>query len=950
MLKNLTFKGIVRNTDNLYANDGECAELVNLRISKGEAVPIAPPQELASLPRLYKAVYRHEKAGVYMCIAQDDGAVYLYDNDFHPLCSSEAPHLELLPLYSDVNRIEFMGNLICFFTSTATMYAIYDSGKYIRLGERPKMPILDFNLYTQVQSVTTEYKYRSGKTTSDEDENLYWENASKGYFDECVSKLNTKGFYIDRALFRYAFRLYDGSYAFFSPIYYVADNSFEDGVGSDSSNFVSLPEDANASSTHYTVKVKGFSPKFRFKDFELAEWENIIISVDIFSSGSIPGHRLSNDSDKKDGDLSAPDVYLKKSNSEIFNDVSSTTLFYKVAEFNLSGVLVDELSNVSPSSLALAEEIGEETMSLVSRTADYTYVFNNRLHLAALKESFFKGYDSHCFVPPTMSSFTLSGSVYVELNTTTGTAIVRRDYDKLTVGYRDGEFYITPLLMYPDARAVKMTFVVSHSSKYFRKSFTLTRHKTLNIAYYLNTSNDGVKVTCNGSFKNAVAFYVLSESNIKAFFSYRSGKYTLTYSDSALWMYNDRPFLIASQVAASGYYGTFSFFGTLTQGDTIDITIEEDNFGQSVKSISNIPINISWEQLLDEDDTAEKNCVEVRGNVLKVSSTDNPFNFPLSQTYTPSNRNIIAVCSNTIALSQGQFGQHPLYVFCEDGIWTMACDSSAALAYSSCYPLSRETCVNAQSVNGIDSGVVFFNGKGVKLIAGGKISSLSDVLDVNKNSNAALVQSNAVKRIAGIVSIEEALGEDVFKEYSLSASVAYLYDHRELIISNPDYPYSYIISLSSGACYKYMYSFNHISNSSLGIVALKNDGEETKVLTPCGDEGSNEILLVTRPLLWGTKLHKRIMQMMFHASVRPAVTSHTFNGIACYLLCSNDGENFKIVAGSERRTPVSDIVFPYSPTRSYRYFAIAIVGRVNCESRLVAMEFNVGAAWNNRLA
>ena len=77
MLKNITFKGIVRSTDNLYSKDGECAELINLRIANGVAQPIAPPLELASLPRKYSAVYRHEIAGVYMCIACEDGAVYL---------------------------------------------------------------------------------------------------------------------------------------------------------------------------------------------------------------------------------------------------------------------------------------------------------------------------------------------------------------------------------------------------------------------------------------------------------------------------------------------------------------------------------------------------------------------------------------------------------------------------------------------------------------------------------------------------------------------------------------------------------------------------------------------------------------------------------------------------------------------------------------------------------
>lgn len=944
MLKNITFKGIVRSTDNLYSKDGECAELINLRIANGVAQPIAPPQVLASLSRKYSAVYRHEIAGVYMCIAQEDGAVYLYDNEFNPLSSSEAPQLEIIPLYSDVKRIEFMGNLVCFFTSTSTLYALYDAGRYRRLGERPPMPELGFTLYPHVESVTTEYKYRSGKTTSDEDENLYWENASKGYFDECVAKLNAKGCYIDRSMFRYAFRLFDGNYSFFSPIYYVRDNSVIDGVYSDSGNFVAVPQDKDATSTYYTVKVKGVAPKFNFSPFNLAEWENIIVSVDVFSSGSIPGHKIA--PRKGEDELSAPDVYMPKSCSEIFDDVSKCAQFYKVAEFNINGGLVDSLSNVSPSSLALSQELGEESLSLASRTADYTYVLNNRLHIAGLRETFFKGYDTHCFIPPAMSSITLSGSVYVEIETTKGKAVVRRDYDKLMVGYSNGDKYITPLLQYPDARAVRMTFFIRDTRRLYRKSFPLTRHKSLNIAYYLNTSNDGIKLSVSGVFSSNVAYYILSEENIKTFFSYRAGIYTLTYSADGLWMYDGRPFIFASQVDAGGYYGTFNFVGVLTVGDTLVVKIEENVFANDVKSIANIPIDASWEELIEDDNTEEKNCIEQRANVLKVSATDNPFLFPLAQTYTPSQRDIVAVCSNTTALSQGQFGQHPLYIFCADGIWAMSSDASGTLAYSSCYPLSRDVCISADSVRGIDSGVTFISEKGLMLIEGGRVTSLSAALECEPTAS----NRSTLVRIASIVSLEDGVGSESFKEYSRGASVGYLYEHRELIVTNPDYPYSYIFSLANGACYKYMYSFAHISNSYPQLITLMNDDSETKIVMPGGEEGGNSVLLMTRPLLWGTKLHKRIMQMMLHATAAPVDGSYSFNGLACYLLCSNDGENFKIVAGSERRRILSDIIFPYAPTQSYRYFAVAVVGRIKCDSRLVAVEFNVGTAWDNRLS
>jgi hypothetical protein len=115
------------------------------------------------------------------------------------------------------------------------------------------------------------------------------------------------------------------------------------------------------------------------------------------------------------------------------------------------------------------------------------------------------------------------------------------------------------------------------------------------------------------------------------------------------------------------------------------------------------------------------------------------------------------------------------------------------------------------------------------------------------------------------------------------------------------------------------------------------------------DSGSNCFMIVTRPMLWGTKLHKRIMQMMLHASVKVGNLLGIFKGVACYLLCSNDGTNFKIISGSERRTDFCDMSFPYVPTQSYRYYMVAIVGNASCSSRITAIEVDVNTAWSNKL-
>ena len=71
--------------------------------------------------------------------------------------------------------------------------------------------------------------------------------------------------------------------------------------------------------------------------------------------------------------------------------------------------------------------------------------------------------------------------------------------------------------------------------------------------------------------------------------------------------------------------------------------------------------------------------------------------------------------------------------------------------------------------------------------------------------------------------------------------------------------------------------------------------------------------------------------------------------MGCYMLASNDGVHFKLIAGSEKKEKSQDMLFPYFPTQSYKYYLFAVVGNVGKESVITAMEANVDVPWRNRL-
>ena len=125
-------------------------------------------------------------------------------------------------------------------------------------------------------------------------------------------------------------------------------------------------------------------------------------------------------------------------------------------------------------------------------------------------------------------------------------------------------------------------------------------------------------------------------------------------------------------------------------------------------------------------DFIEGQNIDEQENKLSMSEIDNPFFFPLGRTYTFQSK-VLGVAIATTALSQGQFGQFPLYVFTEDGIWAM--ETAADGSFVTSKPLSRDVCTNPASITSIDNAVVFVTDKGVMLLQGSQVVNISSYMN-----------------------------------------------------------------------------------------------------------------------------------------------------------------------------------------------------------------------------
>ena len=270
--------------------------------------------------------------------------------------------------------------------------------------------------------------------------------------------------------------------------------------------------------------------------------------------------------------------------------------------------------------------------------------------------------------------------------------------------------------------------------------------------------------------------------------------------------------------------------------------------------------------------------------------------------------------------------------------------------YLSCHPLSRDVCVDENTICGIAGGIIFGGKQGMMLLVGNSMKKISSAMDCLDRSTL-VVEDSILLEIASLVSLSHSMADDVFENFLCNATVTYLPTHNELLISNSSYGYSYLFSLDTGFWSRLSCKFSGkvCGTSQILLYERRND---TTIIYSFSERnsGDNRVLLYTRPQLWGTKLYKRVMQLLLHASVAPPQSpTEGMPMLACYMLGSNDGVHFRIIAGSENMNRTKDLLFPYFPTQSYKYYLFAVVGDMGEISVITGMELDVNVTWNNRL-
>jgi hypothetical protein len=862
----IQFKGITRNTDDGICPDGECMELINARVKSSGIEPIGNPILLKQTENKYVSIYHHTIAKRYIGVTES-GQMYEMPEDL----STE----NILATDVKAKSIDFIGNTVSIVTDEGIRYMIYKGNKYNYLGGLPELPQIKIKKEFTCKGFKSDSPLVHGRgLTDDETETFY--QSQYAYFLKCVSELNKNSFYVHATEVRIAFRLFDGSYTKHSPIrliYFSTEESFESSMpnsqrvynitfrgrnnemiyaGEQEIAGGGVPQSRIEEYVYFAVA--GFCLGFEIESVDLSLWSDIISSIDVFSTPSmIYWNNI---------DLRADDE--QRSAKELMTESS---LFYKIGQFSLNGVYKSTQEDVSSDSLATCEALDDDTGTHNVIIPSRMYSYNGKLHVFDYLQKLFDGYDKDYIYDCDNGEVGDSGEIgiHVYINSSDGIKRVTKYHFSAKIPK-----IFPSYIMYPDYRAYKISIVMKYNGKIKSRTYDLTPHGLLNLAYHIYDVYDG-PVSGEDTIEDA------------------SIDKTENWSD-------------------------------------FNIITTYDNEPEEIK------------------------------NIVKVSNVNNPFFFPAEQTY-QFNTPIVGIQSNVIAMSQGQFGQFPLYVFTMDGVYAMSV-GSGTVAYSTQTPVTRDVCNNPDSICGLDTMVAFSTDRGLMVIDGASTQLISE--KIYGFLPSCTISSPVIMNILNVASLGDMASSSVFPDYLEGAKVGYNYDEKEIVVANSNFPYSYVYSLSTGEWHKISQQIENFVNSYPYTWAMTGN----QILDLNNTHRSvSKIAVVTRPIKMGTLSHKRILQTALRGiarmsssdlyirgeSVLRGESEDMFSDVGMYILASNDAEHFVLVGKKEMMKDIRDLVTRMNKTKPYKYFMVCLVGGVRTDVWIDYIEFVYSESFNNRL-
>lgn len=329
-------------------------------------------------------------------------------------------------------------------------------------------------------------------------------------------------------------------------------------------------------------------------------------------------------------------------------------------------------------------------------------------------------------------------------------------------------------------------------------------------------------------------------------------------------------------------------------------------------------------------------------SVVKVSEAENPLIFPAKNSVQVGSSIINALAANTRPISEGQFGDAPLYAFTDEGVWVLMLGSEGT--YIARQPANRDICSNPKGILQIDDAVLYPTERGIMMQRGRESECITDVLD-DYPFNFLSIYSHSTKdktypnKLLALGNIPESDVKYVrFRKYLEEAGMIYDYYDSRIIVFNPNYTYAYVYSLKSNMWGTMHNVFNKRVNIYPESYAIDKEG---KILDVYVKEPTENVpfFLCCRPLTLGQDAYKT----MFDCITRGYFSSIQAGKCGMVLFGSNDLVNWYYV-GSSVNMYLRNLVG--SP---YKYFRLALMGNLAPKESISALSTEFQSRLQNKL-
>lgn len=889
MDKELKYNGYSAVPSDYEANDGDLALSLNLIPEDGALKPIKIPDTPILSVEQYIPVYIHQvsyKKNYIFADSFEDGFTLFFI--IHGLETS-LDDMQLIGHFSgELKSITSIGNTLIVASASGLCYCLWHDGGYIQLGSKPPFVSIEFGMRQEGEIKRVQdckfpevccNSYNTERA-SNEDTRAQFESVTQmvyGLLLPTLTEISNSGWFYQPFFIRYAYRLFDGTHSWHSAPVLMLPNvlppliKYSETAGPDSDHNIPV---------RLSLAVDSYSLYYKISRSEhdsLQKWSDIISGIDFFISAPI----YTFDQSKNLSRRLAVNLWTicNSLESSVFEDSDSRADGMRPGQGQTGG---GASGNIRPGGTSRTSTFVGHYFVGDGVCADHALspsITDSQLYIRLpLNTRFFESIrDAHDFY----KIATLPIEKITDSESKTTLPLLMKDLTNLQVRPTLTDDYrshcnLIPQHLYVYNTRLHMANISIEPAKPFPirsavESFTDSSTGSNDIVMRVWTRIDGVRCKIEGilehvdqfSFPRYIFYPDASAYKLEVELPSLQKRYTVN--------------LTPHDFLNGAYY----------LGDIFAVDTTPDNASSELDAL---PSSIAQ--------TAK----------IYVSEAGNPYCFSPLGIYTVGSGTMLGLSTGAKALSQGQFGQFPLYAFTTEGVWAMELTSTGT--YSARQPITRDVCINPDAITQLDSSVLFPTDRGIMLISGSQTQSISDA--INSEHPFDLIKLPGISKLHAMMdhdSSDGCLPLLSFSEFLRKCRMIYDYVHQRVIVYAPKVSYAYVFSLKSqewGMVYSNIES--HL-NSYPEAIAVDADGNLINLSRH--EESDVKCLYVTRPLkLDAPNVHKTIDTVIQRGYFRKG-------SVATVLYGSRDMENWHLIWSSTDHYLRG---FRGSP---YKYFRIA---------------------------